>query len=123
MIGWCIAGGVLLLFLLILLTPVVFSVNYDDFRDIFMWKVSWLGIPLLCSTGTGLFQRKKSRRNKQSRRKNKKEAGKTGRCQRKDAPQLGYVLESDTACAKGAASALEGHLYPKADNRRAGGAV
>ena len=59
MIGWCIAGGVLLLFLLILLTPVVFSVNYDDFRDIFMWKVSWLGIPLLCSTGTGLFQRKK----------------------------------------------------------------
>lgn len=72
MIGWCIAGGVLLLFLLILLTPVVFSVNYDDFRDIFMWKVSWLGIPLLCSTGTGLFQRKKSRRNKQSRRKTKK---------------------------------------------------
>lgn len=59
MIGWCIAGGVLLLFLLILLTPVVFSVNYDDFRDIFMWKVSWLGIPLLCSTGIGLFQRKK----------------------------------------------------------------
>lgn len=47
MIGWLIVLGILALLLGLLLSPLVFALDYDDPKDRFFWKLSWLGIPLL----------------------------------------------------------------------------
>ena len=70
MTGWLIALGIILLLLCLLLMPFVLRVEYDETRDIFQWKLSWFGIPLLRS------DRKKAQRKKKSGApKQKKPAG------------------------------------------------
>ena len=44
MIGWLIVLGILALLLGLLLSPLVFALDYDDPKDRFFWKLSWLGI-------------------------------------------------------------------------------
>lgn len=57
MIGWIVAGSILLLVLVLLLMPVALWVEYDDVRQRYFWKISWFWLPLLRSTGDGLLQR------------------------------------------------------------------
>ena len=56
MIGWLIVLGILALLLGLLLSPLVFALDYDDPKDRFFWKLSWLGIPLLSSEASIAFE-------------------------------------------------------------------
>lgn len=78
MIGGLIALGVLVLLLLLLLTPVVLRLEYDDIRSFFFWKVSWLGVSLFSSEEKGLFQwmKRKFRRRSVPEKKTKTESSK-----------------------------------------------
>ena len=69
MIGWLIVLGILALLLGLLLSPLVFALDYDDPKDRFFWKLSWLGIPLLSSEGKGVFRKKTGKPEKKERRK------------------------------------------------------
>ena len=62
MIGWLIVLGILALLLGLLLSPLVFALDYDDPKDRFFWKLSWLGIPLESSgmPSQDSFQKKRS---------------------------------------------------------------
>ncbi len=71
MIGWLITLGILLLLAVLLLTPFVFRVEYDDPNDVFFWKLSWFGGSLCNSEGTGLFQRVKRQSKKVDRKTEK----------------------------------------------------
>ena len=71
MIGWLIVLGILALLLGLLLSPLVFALDYDDPKDRFFWKLSWLGIPLLSSEGKGVFRKKTGKPEKKERRTGK----------------------------------------------------
>ena len=55
MLGWCIRLGLLAILLLLLFTPLVLSVDYDDPNERYDWKLSWFGILLISSENKGLW--------------------------------------------------------------------
>lgn len=69
MIGWLIVLGILVLLLGLLLSPLVLTLDYDDPRDRFFWRLSWLGIPLLSSENKGILQKKTGRAGKKQEKK------------------------------------------------------
>ena len=71
MIGLLIVLGILLLFGILLMTPAVFQLDFDHFKDRVFWRVSWFGISLFSSDASGLFLRSKSRSKKKSAEKQK----------------------------------------------------
>ena len=73
MIGWLIVLGILALLLGLLLSPLVFALDYDDPKDRFFWKLSWLGIPLLSSEGKGVFRKRRESRRKRNAAKNRRQ--------------------------------------------------
>lgn len=93
MIGWLIVFGILALLLGLLLTPLLLAVDYDDPKNRFFWKLSWLGISLACSEKPGLFQKNSS--SKQT--KPKPQTGRPEETKRKKAKRYWNMLHDSIA--------------------------
>ena len=119
MIGWLIVLGILALLLGLLLSPLVFALDYDDPKDRFFWKLSWLGIPLLSSEGKGVFRKKTGKPERTGDRR------KTGTHRQKG--QAKAVLENRTeqpfCAAETAAAFVERAVAPASDCGCPGGQI
>lgn len=89
MIRWLIVLGILALLLGLLLSPLVFTLDYDDPRDCFFWRLSWLGISLTSSENKGIFRKRsgaspKKKKTKTKEKKTPENAEQFGRKRRWD---------------------------------------
>ena len=115
MIGWLIVLGILALLLGLLLSPLVFALDYDDPKDRFFWKLSWLGIPLLSSGKAG-------EKGTPQRTGDRRKAG-----THRQKGQAKAVLENRTeqpfCAAETAAAFVERAVAPASDRRCPGGQI